>query len=150
MKWGQALKLHSFLTRKIWNKKHPLIPPPWRCSPTRAMASLFFMRLLDHTQPRTTVGWAPLDERSARRRDLYLTAHNTHSRQTSMPPVGFETTIPASEQPQTYALDRAATGNGNKNHYAIQIAIWIQGFQTATCDVYLPSHISVQAARRCS
>jgi len=29
-----------------------------------------------------------------------------------MPPVGFEPTISASERPQTYALDRAATGNG--------------------------------------
>ena len=29
-----------------------------------------------------------------------------------MPPVGFELTIPAGERPQTYALDRAATGTG--------------------------------------
>jgi hypothetical protein len=28
--------------------------------------------------------------------------------------VGFEPTISASERPQTYALDRAATGTGNK------------------------------------
>jgi hypothetical protein len=34
---------------------------------------------------------------------------NTHKRHTSMPPVGFEPTIPASARPQTYALDRAAT-----------------------------------------
>jgi len=27
---------------------------------------------------------------SARRRDLYLTSNNTHNRQTSMPPIGFE------------------------------------------------------------
>jgi hypothetical protein len=27
-----------------------------------------------------------------------------------MPPAGFELAIPASEQPQTHALDRAATG----------------------------------------
>ena len=33
---------------------------------------------------------------------------NTHSRQTSMPPVGFELTISVGERPQTYALDRAA------------------------------------------
>jgi len=38
---------------------------------------------------------------------LYLTTHNTHNRQTSMPPVGFEPTISAAERPQTYALDRA-------------------------------------------
>ena len=29
-----------------------------------------------------------------------------------MPHVGFEPTISAGEQPQTYALDRAATGTG--------------------------------------
>jgi len=29
-----------------------------------------------------------------------------------MPPVGFEPTVSASERPQTYALDRAATGPG--------------------------------------
>ena len=67
---------------------------------------------LDHTQRRTTVGRIPLDEWSARRRDLYLTTHNTHNRQTSMPPVGLEPTISAGERPQTYSLDRAATGTG--------------------------------------
>ena len=30
-----------------------------------------------------------------------------------MPPVGFEPTIPADDRPQTYALDRAATGTGD-------------------------------------
>ena len=38
--------------------------------------------------------------------------HNTHNRQISMPPVEFEPTISAGERPQTYALDRAATGTG--------------------------------------
>jgi len=41
-----------------------------------------------------------------------LTTHNTHIRQTSMPPEEFEPTISAGERPQTYALDRAATGTG--------------------------------------
>ena len=84
----------------------------WRCGPTRAMASSI-MRFLDHTQRRTTVGRTPLDEWSARRRDLYLTTHNTHNRQISVPPVGFEPMISAGERPQTYALDRGATGTGN-------------------------------------
>ena len=44
------------------------------------------------------------------RRDPYLSTHNTHKRQTSMLPVGFKPTISADERPQTYALDRAATG----------------------------------------
>ena len=38
--------------------------------------------------------------------------HNTNNRQTSILPVGFEPTTPAGEWPQTYALDRAATGTG--------------------------------------
>ena len=81
----------------------------WLCDPTRVMASSF-TRFLDHTQRRTTVRRTPLDEWSARRRDLYLTTHNTHNRQISMPPVEFEPIISAGERPQTYALDRAATG----------------------------------------
>ena len=32
-----------------------------------------------------------------------------------MPPVGFEPTISSSERPQTYALDRAATGTGHES-----------------------------------
>ena len=63
-----------------------------------------FWGFLDHTQRRTTVGRTLLDEWSARRRDLYLTTHNTYNRQTPMPPVGFEPTISAGERPQTYAL----------------------------------------------
>ena len=47
---------------------------------------LIFTRFLDHTQRRTTVGRTPLNELSVRRRDLYLTTHNNHNRQTSMPP----------------------------------------------------------------
>ena len=56
-----------------------------------------FLMFLDHTQRRTTVGRTPLDERSARRRDFYLTTHDTHNRQISMPPVGFEPKISAGE-----------------------------------------------------
>jgi len=62
---------------------------------------------------RTTVGRTPLDEWSACCRDLYLTSHNTHNRQTSMPLVGFEPTAPAGEWPQTYALDCVATGTAS-------------------------------------
>ena len=54
-----------------------------------------FLMFLDHTRRHITVGRTPLDEWSARRRDLYLTARDTHNRQISMPPVGFEPTISA-------------------------------------------------------
>jgi len=59
-----------------------------------------FLMFLDHTQRRTTVSRTPLDEWSARRRDLYLTTHDTHNRQISMPPMGFEPKISAGERPQ--------------------------------------------------
>jgi hypothetical protein len=59
-----------------------------------------------------TFGRTPLDEGPTRRRDIYLTTHNNHKRQTSMAPVGFEPTILISERPQTHALDRMATGIG--------------------------------------
>ena len=79
--------------------------PPW------AMAASF-TRFLDHTQRHITAGRTPVDEWSARPRDLYLTTHNTHNIPTSMHSVGFEPTTSASEWPQTYALERAATGIG--------------------------------------
>jgi hypothetical protein len=68
---------------------------------------------LDHTQRHTTVGRTPLDEYSTRRKDLYLTTHNTHNRQTP--------TISAGERTQTYALDRAVTGTGETEIYPLEI-----------------------------
>jgi hypothetical protein len=49
---------------------------------------------LDHTQTHTTVGRTPLDDGSARRRDLYLTTQTLYKRQTSMPPGGIRTHDP--------------------------------------------------------
>jgi len=55
-----------------------------------------------HTHTHThTLGRTPLDEWSARRRDQYLTTHNTHKIQTPMLPAGSEPAIPASEWPKT-------------------------------------------------
>jgi len=62
----------------------------WRCDPTWVMTSSFLM-FLDHTQWRITFGRTPLDEWSARRRDLYLTTHNTHNRQHIHAPGGIRT-----------------------------------------------------------
>jgi hypothetical protein len=79
------------------------------CSPSlfylpvhsRCQCCLFW---LDHIQTHTTVGRTPLDEGSARRRDLYLTTQTLYKTKTSMPPGGFEPTIPASARPQTLRL----------------------------------------------
>ena len=56
-------------------------------------------RFLDPTQRRISVGRTPLDEWSARRRDLYLTACNTYNKQTSMSLAGLEPAILAGERP---------------------------------------------------
>jgi hypothetical protein len=50
---------------------------------------------LDHTQTHTTVGRTPLDEGSARRRDLYLTKQTLYKTQTSMPTGGIRTHDPS-------------------------------------------------------
>jgi hypothetical protein len=54
----------------FWRYSPP--PPQW----ARAAA---FTRFLDHTQQHTTDGWTPLEEWSARRRDLCLTTHITQT-----------------------------------------------------------------------
>jgi hypothetical protein len=65
-----------------------------------------------HIHTHTTLGRIPLDEGSARCGDLYFTTHNTHKKQNSMPPVGFEPTVPASERSQTQ-VDCTASGIGD-------------------------------------
>ena len=118
------------------------------CSPIAGYGLLILEVLRDHTQRHTTVGRTPLDEWSARRRDLYLTTHNTHNRQTSMPPAGFEPTISAGERPQTtYALDRAAAGTGiwevslrkygmNEPGAPILDVVWCQGYHQQLLAIY--------------
>jgi hypothetical protein len=63
-----------------------------------------------HLIRHTTLGKTPLNELPARRRDLYLTTHNTQKRQIFMSPAGFKPAVPGSERPQANAVDRAATG----------------------------------------
>ena len=77
-------------------------PPPTHSNiqgstaPSRSRPSccLGFTITLRHT----TFGWTPLDEWSARRKDLYLTKHNTHNRQASMHPEGLRDSNPQSQQ----------------------------------------------------
>jgi hypothetical protein len=79
----------------------------WPLLPIRCRCRVLLLHLI--TLRHTTLGRTPLDEWPARRRDLYLTTHNTDKRQTSMPSAGFEPAIPAGERPQAHALDGAAT-----------------------------------------
>jgi hypothetical protein len=93
-----------------------------------------------HTQ---TLGRTPLDEESVRRRDLYLTTQNTHKKETSMPPAGFEPAIRAREQPQTHVLDRAATGIGRNKVHFIYTTTYFLTKKKATCHKW-QSRSSVQ------
>ena len=58
-----------------------------------------FTSFLDHTRRRTTVGRTPLDEWSARRRDLYLTTHNIHNK------------LPCPDGNRTHNLSRRAAAD---------------------------------------
>jgi len=106
---GGTTFIHTFVT--ILNTHPQSFFFIWRDSPQWARASSF-PRFLDHTQWRTTVGRIPLDEWSARRRDLYLATQNTNNRHTCTSLAGFEPTVSTDERPQTCTLDGAATGTG--------------------------------------
>ena len=103
----------------------------WRNSPSGPRPPHYrgFVIILRHT----TVSRNTLDECSARRRNLCLTTHNTHKRQTSMPPVGFEPSIPAYERPQTHATDRAATRIGKWKIIIVIISVLLTIIQTDSC-----------------
>jgi len=62
--------------------------------------------------------------------DEWSASHNTHKRQTSIPPLVFEPTVLATERLQTQTQDRAATGICS--HYIIgvqkfQLLMWCSG-----------------------
>jgi hypothetical protein len=61
----------------------------------------------------TTLRKAPLDEWSARRRDLYITTNNSQQETDIHAPLPQRDSNPqslASERPQTHAVDRAVAG----------------------------------------
>jgi len=78
---------------------------------------------LDHTKRRTTVGRTPLYEWSARRRDLYLTTHNTHKRQISMPLPRFEPRISTIDRPHTYAARPLASDRSVYIQYNFRVTM---------------------------
>ena len=86
------------------------LPPPGAAAQRGAMTSSFLMFSRSHTTTHHSRQDSSGRVISSSQRPL---PENTqHSRQTSMPPVGFEPTISAGERSQIYALDRSATGTG--------------------------------------
>ena len=88
----------------------------WRCGPTRAMAASF-LRFLDDTQQRITVGRTPLGEWSARRRDLYLTTHNTQQQKNIHAPGGIRT----HDLSRRAATDRRLRPRGHCDRHTVYI-----------------------------
>jgi len=85
----------------------------WRNSPNGAQTASL-LRFRYHIQPHTRpLGLLSTSDQPVTEAATY-TAHNKHKRRTSLPSAGFETANPASERPQTYALDCTATEIGHK------------------------------------
>ena len=93
----------------------------------------------------TKRGRTPLDEWSVRRTYIYLTTHNTHSRQTSMPTVGLEPEIPASEEPQAHRPRPRVHRDRRKISYSNQFSP--EGQNTQNCHAYRPPHYSTSRCR---
>ena len=83
--------------------------------PTRCRCKGLLVHLITLTARTHTHGRTPLDEGSARGRDLRVTTHNTHNRQTSTPPAGFEPTMPARERPTARPPGSAETESKKSN-----------------------------------
>ena len=92
------------------------LPPSAQSDATaqREPGPLLSWGFLVHSQWHITVGRTPVYEESANHRDLYLTTHNSHKRQTFMPAAGFELAVPATCRSQTIVLGRSAAVIGRK------------------------------------
>jgi hypothetical protein len=126
-------KLSHYRAVKIFFPPHGATAPSGPGVPHRG-----FTITLRHT----TLGRTALDKGSAGRRDFCLTTHNTHKKQPYMPPLGFEPAIPATERPQTYALDSAATGIGTGKSVPVWFILFVwPTLQRDTCSSgLLPRH----------
>jgi hypothetical protein len=117
LRWANPLSKELYIgkeliTLKVNSESEEIFIFPMARQPLGGLGRLIFRGFMITHFRHTTLGRTPLDEGPVRRRDLYLTTHNTHNRQISMPPAGFEPTILVSERPQTHALDRTTTGIG--------------------------------------
>jgi hypothetical protein len=108
--WEPSKKQSTFGSRGVFGRKVLSLLPSFFFSHTSSTYPLLGLFCLLIHMDTYTLSRTFRDEGSNRPRDLYLTKHNTHKKQTSIPQAGFESTIPARERPQNYAADRKATG----------------------------------------
>jgi len=118
IKWANLFLLSKFVLKSQFNVRlcfSFFIHFSAFLLPTQYRRRVLLMHLItpNHIHTRTyTLGRTPLDEESARSRDLYLTTQNKHKKQTSLPSAGFEPAIPPLQWLQSYALDLATPGIG--------------------------------------
>jgi hypothetical protein len=105
--WGIKLTTYLYLAPRLRVEKYLFMAPQPYSGPGRLIVEVSRA----HAVSRTTVGRTPLDEVSSLRRDIYLTTPDIHKRQASVSLTGFEPAIPASERPQTHALDHTTIPN---------------------------------------
>jgi len=112
---------HVKLNNKPWNVSVYNFFPLGTTLPSRPESthSQGFTITLRHT----ALGRTPLDEWSARWRNLYLTTHNTHARHTLMFPAEFEFAIPAGERPPSRrkAANPSLRPRGQYDRRSVQI-----------------------------
>ena len=139
----QCISLSQFSCAQ-WNEIHkkitllPLFVCFWRDSPQWAMASSF-TRFLDHTKRRITVGRTPLDEWSARRRDLYLTTQQ-HSQQINVhSPCGIRTHNLSSRA----TADLCLRPRGHLDRHGITLNV-LSGLYSAVQGHCCPPSLSIQ------
>ena len=109
--WKQYVGFLIYLRRYVWNIITHLsvcffgaIAPSW---PEHPLSLGFY---ITHNDTLQSVGHLWTSDQPVAETSTWQ--HNTENRQTTMPLLGFESTISANEQPQTHALDRAATEIG--------------------------------------
>jgi hypothetical protein len=96
------------LLKLSYSQSFPLLPTGSRCR-----GCLFS---LDHTQTHTTVGRSPLDEGSARRRDLYLTTQTLYKTNIHVPG-GIRTHDPSMRSAADLRLRRRGHWDQLRNLY---------------------------------
>ena len=110
--------LSFFILEKYFHARHShkLNSTPSLAQQPQVGQGLLIIEALRSHSRHTTIGRTPLDEGSARHRVPYLTAHNTHNRQTSMPQAGFEPTIPGEQR----AADPRLRPRGHRDRHDVK------------------------------
>jgi hypothetical protein len=121
---------------ELWYCQNKTLFVPWRNNPPvgqRPPLCPGFTITLRHI----TLGRTPLDEWSDRHRDLYLPTHNTHKRETSMPPGGFRTHNPSKQSAADPRFRRRGYWDRqNKGKYSWKISLGWYMLLMAKCFYY--------------